>query len=105
MVLEYKIVDYDYFMNDMRIYEINWLLPNIQYSAKQQLENTRFICYLIAQTNSTKSIKPTDIISFEWDKKEVKNEIGITKNEIEQLKQKTLQREKEINNKHTHKKE
>lgn len=99
VVMEYKVVDYFTFLDKLKMYELNWLLPNLYYATKQQLESTRFISYIIAQSQSTKPIKITDIMQFEWDKKETKNSTSKLppKQEIERLKQKVLQREKQIN--------
>lgn len=98
LVMEYKVVDYKTFMDELRICDINWLLPQLHYSNRHQLENTRFICYTIAQSNSTKSLKPSDIMHFEWDIKEdnKKKNVTITKEDVERLKIIAKQREKEI---------
>lgn len=97
--MEYKVVDYNTFMNDLRVCDVNWILPHLNYCNRQQLENTRFICYVIAQSNSTKSLKPSDIMTFEWDEKDVKKKnINITKDDVARLKALAKQREKEIKN-------
>lgn len=86
----------------MKMYELNWLLPNLYYSNKQQLECTRFISYIIAQSQSTKPLKLTDIMSFEWDKKQVqpsKTSNQPSKKDIERLRQKALKRQEQNNKK------
>ena len=98
VVLEYKVTDLYTFLDKMKMYELNWLLPSLYYSTKQQLESTRFIAYMIAQSQSTKQLKVTDIMTFEWDKKSKEKANNIpTKEEIEKLKAKVKAREKEIN--------
>lgn len=99
VVMEYKVVDYYTFLDKLKMYELNWLLPNLYYATKAQLESTRFISYIIAQSQATKPIKLTDIMQFEWDKKETKNNTSKLppKQEIERLKQKVKAREKQIN--------
>lgn len=53
----------------MELYELNWLLPNIELASKLDMERMRFQCYITAQTQSTKKLKPTDIMQFSWDNK------------------------------------
>lgn len=57
----------DYFFDKMKWYEINYILNNYQYRMKNECELTRNVAYIIAQSNSTKRIKPTDIMQFDWD--------------------------------------
>jgi len=38
------------------------------YSVREDWEQTRSICYILAQANSKKKLKPKDIIQFSWDK-------------------------------------
>ena len=54
-------------------------------------EQCRFISYIIAQVNSTKKLKPTDILSFTWDKEEDNKNTMITNEDIERLKNKAKQ--------------
>ncbi|MBQ7854997.1 MAG: hypothetical protein IJ352_08285 [Muribaculaceae bacterium] len=99
IVLEYKVTDLYTFLDKMQMYELNWLLPNLYYVTKQQLESTRFIAYMIAQSQSAKQLKVTDIMTFEWDKKTMEEKANNipTKEEIEKLKAKVKARETEIN--------
>lgn len=87
VVLEYKVCSIGYFLDTMKLYELDWILPYVELSSKMSLEQTRFLAYIIAQCNSTKKIKITDIMSFSWDN-ENKNTQTPTKNEIERLKKK-----------------
>ena len=54
-------------------------------------EQCRFISYVLAQINSTKKLKPTDILSFTWDKEEDNKNTMITNEDIERLKNKAKQ--------------
>lgn len=55
----------------------------------------RFICYVVAQTQSTKELKITDIMKFEWDEK---TEANIpSKQDIKALKDKVNKRLNELN--------
>ena len=49
----------------------------IEEKNKSEWEQTRFISYIIAQVNSTKKLKPTDLIKFDWDEKKVSDNIDI----------------------------
>lgn len=49
------------------MYELNEILKNYQYHFRNEFEQTRIISYVIAQSNSTKKLKSTDVLKFEWD--------------------------------------
>lgn len=73
----------------MQMYEIEPLISNIYKRNKENWEQTRLLAYITAQVNSTKKLKPTDIISFYWD-----NETGdtaISNEDVERLKNKAKQ--------------
>lgn len=53
----------------MSTYEMDAYLQYQKYAHMDDWEQSRLIAYLQAQTNSTKKLKPTDIIQFDWDKK------------------------------------
>lgn len=53
-------------------------------------EQTRLLAYITAQINSTKKLKPTDIISFSWDE-ESTGDTAISNEDIERLKNKAKQ--------------
>lgn len=55
----------------MEMWECEEIIGNYQYIEQQSWEQARSIAYIIAQSNSTKSLKPSDIMNFAWDKKEV----------------------------------
>lgn len=54
-------------MEDMKYYELKPILKNLNVSVKNDWEIGRQICYIIAQSQSTKKIKPSDIMHFPWD--------------------------------------
>ncbi|CDE61286.1 putative uncharacterized protein [Parabacteroides sp. CAG:409] len=78
----------DYFLDKMQWYEINALLNGRE--NRTSWEQTRMICYMIAQVNSTKKLKPTDILSFTWDDKKVED-TAISNTDIDRLKNKAKQ--------------
>ena len=68
-------------MDDMRFYELSPILKNLNVSVKNDWEIARQISYIIAQSQSTKKIKPSDIMQFPWDEgyKNRKKDVKITK--------------------------
>lgn len=70
---------------------------------KDSWEQARLIAYVIAQSNSTKRLKPSDIIKFGWeqtDDKQTTNQSNtITLEEFERIKAMALQREKVLKDK------
>ena len=69
-------------MDDMKFYELSPILKNLNVSVKNDWEIARQISYIIAQSQSTKKIKPSDIMLFPWDegyKNIPKKDVKITK--------------------------
>ena len=69
-------------MDDMKFYELSPILKNLNVSVKNDWEIARQISYIIAQSQSTKKIKPSDIMLFPWDKgykNRPKKDVKITK--------------------------
>ena len=77
----------DYFLDCLQPYELTALLESVEYAVKQSWEQTRFQSYIQAMTFSTQKMKPTDLISFGWDKEE-KKDTTISTTDIERLKNK-----------------
>ena len=55
------------------MYEVKAVLENLQHKNKTGWEQARMISYIIAQTNSTKQLSPTDIMKFDWDEAKEKD--------------------------------
>lgn len=51
----------------MEMYEIRAVMQYEYLAHKDSWEQARLVAYLIAQTNSTKQLKVTDIIKFYWE--------------------------------------
>ena len=73
----------------MQMYELEPLISNIHKKNKESWEQTRLLAYITAQANSTKKLKPTDIISFSWDN-EV-SDTAISNEDVQRLKNKAKQ--------------
>ena len=75
----------DYFLDKMQWYEVDSCLNGLENKNKISWEQTRFISYIMAQCNSTKKLKPSDILSFKWDDEQ---DTSITDEDIRRLKDK-----------------
>lgn len=95
LVLRYNISP-DYVLNHMQLYEARALLKYSDYSSRDSWEQSRLVAYLIAQTNSTKKMKPSDIIKFSWDN-EHNGDTSISNDEIERLRNKAKAYEQDKN--------
>ena len=82
----------------MEQYEVELLITNLQNKNKESWEQTRLLAYITAQINSTKKMKPTDIIKFPWDNAtNIKNTM-IDEAEKQALFNRVKQYEKKLNN-------
>lgn len=84
-VLEYKVCSLDYFMDKMSFYEVRTLAKNLHRSVRWGWEMTREIAFVTAQVNSTKRLKPSDIMQFEWDNNNKKKEQHLDKERLQEL--------------------
>lgn len=78
-----------YVLDNMEWYEVAAALNYIHYSHMTEWEQTRTVAYVTAQVNSTKKIKPEEVIKFPWDDKMTQEQketmTAITKEDIERL--------------------
>ena len=65
------------------------------YSYKDSWEQARLISYIVAQCNSTKKLKPSDIMNFFWDKSE-DEDTSISDADVIRLREKAKQYENKI---------
>ena len=73
----------------MQMYEIQPLIASIHRKYKESWEQARLVAYITAQVNSTKKLKPTDIISFCWD--DTISDTSISNEDVQRLKEKAKQ--------------
>lgn len=77
----------------MEEYEVQSIIENLEYYERPEWERTRFTAYCNLQKSSTKKIKPTDLITFPWEKESDNtdqistNSEPLTQSEIERLKE------------------
>ncbi len=82
------------------MYELNTILESMHLKTKNSWEQTRFISYILAQVNSSKTIKQTDILKFSWDKEEETTEDEtVTNEDKERLKKQANEIINELNKK------
>ena len=74
----------------MQMYELEPLINNLHKKDRNSWEQARMIAYVIAQCNSTKKLKPTDIMQFTWDS-DTAGETSISNEDIKRLKEKAKQ--------------
>ena len=90
----------EYFLDKMKPYELTIICEKLHLRTKDQWEQARMISYLIAQVNSNKKLKPTDIINFAWEKQVTKEEPhNYSIDEVERIKTIALEREKKLKEK------
>lgn len=76
-----------YVLDEMQFYEIKPLITKAYLKDKESWEQTRLLGYILAQSNSKKKLKPTDILKFPWDE-EKKGDTSISNEDVERLKAK-----------------
>lgn len=72
------------------MYELEALINSLYQKNKESWEQTRLLAYIVAQVNSSKKLKPSDILSFVWDNEGGGN-TSISNEDIERLKRKAKQ--------------
>ena len=87
----------EYFMDELQVWEVNDIYNMLQYADTTSWEQTRWLMYVIAQVNSRKQLKVTDILKLPWDGDSVHN-TTISDKDIARLKNKAKLLEKELCN-------
>lgn len=87
----------------MKPYELSIICNSLHLRTKDSWEQARMISYITAQINSSKKLKPTDIIKFEWeqDKEDIKQSQSkqLTLSDVQRIKENAIKREKELKEK------
>ena len=73
-------------MDDLQSWEVFELYNSLQYADSTQWEQTRWLMYVMAQINSRKQLKLTDILKFPWDAEAAPT--TISDNDIKRLREK-----------------
>ena len=80
----------------MEMYEMEALIENLWMRDKISWEQTRTICYITAQCQSTKKLDPKDMMTFPWEKVE---KVEDTQEERDALEKEMKEWEKIMNKK------
>lgn len=72
------------------MYEVRAAMKYQHFAYKDSWEQSRMIAYIMAQCNSTKKLKPSDIMRFYWDKPE-EDDTSISNADIQRLQEKAKQ--------------
>lgn len=82
----------------MTLAEVESFLEGLNRRNREAWEQTRLLGYIIAQSNSTKTLKQTDILRFPWDEEE-KKETSVTDDEMKRLREKAKAVESQLKTK------
>lgn len=86
----------DYVLDKMEQYEIQPLINHLHYKHKESWEQTRMLGYIIAQSQSTKKLKITDIMKFPWEESNQSNTMQLSNEDKERLMKKSKIMEQQI---------
>lgn len=77
----------------MEEFEIQDIISNLEFYDRNGWAQTRFLSYTNIQKSSSKKLKPTDLITFPWEKEESNteqingNSEPLTKEDIQRIKE------------------
>lgn len=80
----------------MSFIEVESFLDGLNRRTRESWEQTRLLGYIIAQSNSTKTLKQTDILRFPWDEEE-KKDTSVTNEDMKRLRAKAKAFESQLN--------
>ena len=81
----------------MDFIEVESFIDGLNRRNRESWEQTRLIGFIIAQSNSSKTLKQTDILKFPWDDEEEKEDTSVTDEEIARLRAKAKMVESQLN--------
>ena len=87
LVFEFRVVTYDYFLNELQPYEITNIIEALPYIDRNAWEQTRLKIFSTASMFSKNQLSVTDIMKFKWDEDEKEPQQDITQNDIDRLKE------------------
>lgn len=95
------VVSVPYFLDKMKPYELDIICDSLHLRHKESWEQSRMIAYVMAQVNSKKKLKPTDIIKFGWETERHTKQPAeeLTKEQVENIKKVALEREQKLKEK------
>lgn len=75
----------------MEEWEINTLVNYIPFTDRNSWEQTRTQMYITAQVNSTKKLKPKELLEFAWEQKTPIKRIAPTQTEINKKRKEAME--------------
>ena len=75
-------------MDQLQDWEVYDIYNTLQYADASQWEQTRWLMYVIAQVNSRKHLKLSDILQFPWDSEATSVKTTISTEDVERLRKK-----------------
>ena len=79
----------------MDFIEVESFIDGLNRRNRESWEQTRLLGFIIAQSNSTKTLKQTDILRFSWDEEE-KKDTSVTDEEMQRLRAKAKEVESQL---------
>ena len=70
LVIDYKVIGYEYFMDECQEYEIQLLSEMLPWSTHQEMEQTRMLMYSICAPYMKHKKKLTEFFPLETDKRD-----------------------------------
>ena len=80
----------------MSFIEVESFLDGLNRRNRESWEQTRLLGYIIAQSNSIKTLKQTDILRFPWDEEE-KKDTSVANEDMKRLRAKAKALESQLN--------
>ena len=80
----------------MDFIEVESFIDGLNRRNREAWEQTRLLGFIIAQSNSTRTLKQTDILRFQWDEEE-KKDTSVTDEEMQRLRAKAKEVESQLN--------
>ena len=80
----------------MSFIEVESFLDGLNRRNRESWEQTRLLGYIIAKSNSTKTLKQPDILRFPWDEEE-KKDTSVTNEDMKRLRAKAKALESQLN--------
>lgn len=96
LVFEFRVVSYDYFLNELQPYEITNIIEALPYIDRNQWEQTRLKIFSTASMFSKNQLTVTDIMRFKWDEEQGEPQQDITQTDIDRLKEQAKLFEKNL---------
>lgn len=98
LVIQNKVIDYQYFMDELQDYELTDLLANYQFSYKDEWEQTRYLMYCtLAPYSKEKYDSMTDFFRLPTDPEKTEtHKTDISNDEIKKMREMSAYFEKNV---------